>query len=270
MQLLSIHGNHDAGSWPIGDNSFLKINRGLWYDETTTKEVDTLDFVNKQGFSFQTPKVLHHFEHNETRYIFMTRVQGRTLKLAWFELEEKWQEHYLKMVVDATKEMAKLKGDKICGVDGKYLWNQQFSTIVYESINATSQDYSPETYSKRLQRMGIDCSSSVFHHTDLGPSNIIVEDKPEKGTIGIIDWYGGGFVPPGWILTSLLATPHIFEELWVEKLAPLLRAEGFKIHTKGFFKVHEEDMEVYRAWLTKRNEEWERKAKEAKEGTEAE
>jgi hypothetical protein len=34
----------------------------------------------------------------------------------------------------------------------------------------------------------MDCLNRVFNHADLGPTNIIVEDQPNSGKVGIIDF----------------------------------------------------------------------------------
>ncbi|KAF2788611.1 hypothetical protein K505DRAFT_105899 [Melanomma pulvis-pyrius CBS 109.77] len=46
--------------------------------------------------------------------------------------------------------------------------------------------------------MGIDCSTPVFSRADLGSGNIIVEDEPTIGAIGIIDPEIAGYFPRGW------------------------------------------------------------------------
>jgi hypothetical protein len=48
----------------------------------------------------------------------------------------------------------------------------------------------------------MDCSSFVFYHADLGPTNIIVENVPISGEIGIIDFEIAGFFPRSWIRTK--------------------------------------------------------------------
>jgi hypothetical protein len=50
--------------------------------------------------------------------------------------------------------------------------------------------------------VGIDCSKFVFYYADLGPGNIIVEDTPKTGTVGVIDWELAGYFPRGWIRTK--------------------------------------------------------------------
>ncbi|KAI1465096.1 uncharacterized protein F4812DRAFT_131461 [Daldinia caldariorum] len=47
--------------------------------------------------------------------------------------------------------------------------------------------------------LGMDCSTFVFSHNDLSPTNIIVD---QKGVIGIIDWELAEYVPREWIRTK--------------------------------------------------------------------
>ncbi|KKK22180.1 hypothetical protein ARAM_007478, partial [Aspergillus rambellii] len=58
-----------------------------------------------------------------------------------------------------------------------------------------------------VKRWGMDCSDLVFYHADLGPGNIIVEDVPRTGSLGLIDWEIAGYFPRGWIRTNGLDLP---------------------------------------------------------------
>jgi len=48
----------------------------------------------------------------------------------------------------------------------------------------------------------MDCSSFVFYHADLGPTNIIVEDELITGKIGIIDFEIADYFPRSWVRTK--------------------------------------------------------------------
>jgi predicted unusual protein kinase regulating ubiquinone biosynthesis (AarF/ABC1/UbiB family) len=50
--------------------------------------------------------------------------------------------------------------------------------------------------------MGMDCLNFVFNHTDLRPTNIIVENKPNSKKVGIIDFEIAGYFPQSWIKTK--------------------------------------------------------------------
>jgi thiamine kinase-like enzyme len=50
--------------------------------------------------------------------------------------------------------------------------------------------------------MGMDCLNFVFNYADLGPTNIIVKDKPNSGKVRIIDFEIAGYFPQSWIRTK--------------------------------------------------------------------
>ena len=83
----------------------------------------------------------------------------------------------------------------IGGVDGKSIPNQYL--IKY----GAQHDYNPEKFRQSCQSKGMDCSEFVFYHADLGPGNIIVENVPKTGSVGIIDWETAGYFPRAWIRT---------------------------------------------------------------------
>ncbi|KAL5337698.1 hypothetical protein BJX70DRAFT_368558 [Aspergillus crustosus] len=82
------------------------------------------------------------------------------------------------------------------GVDGKHALEP------FLLRNGADEDFRPQNLLKGCRAMGMDCSEFVFYHADLGPGNIIVEDTPRTGEIGIIDWELAGFFPRGWIRTK--------------------------------------------------------------------
>ncbi|MBI0320629.1 phosphotransferase, partial [Streptomyces javensis] len=63
-------------------------------------------------------------------------------------------------------------------------------------------DYTPQNLQRECALMGMDCFKFVFYHADLAPGNILVEEIPETGDVGIIDWEVAGFFPRGWIRTK--------------------------------------------------------------------
>ena len=78
----------------------------------------------------------------------------------------------------------KSEGTGICRVDGGDL---------SEYYLAKTESMDPGQLRDNAIAMGVDVSSLVFYHCDLGPGNIIV--NPEKRRLGIIDWEIAGFVP---------------------------------------------------------------------------
>ena len=97
------------------------------------------------------------------------------------------------------------------------------------------------------QEIGMECSSFVFFHADLGPANIIVEDYPVSGRVGIIDFETAGFYPPGWIRTKFRVSPALdlsfvthTPTLWRSNVQRALGEKGFEDHADAYMK-----------WLTK-------------------
>lgn len=124
------------------------------------------------------------------------------------------------------------------GVDGKSM-PEHYLTESDDEPKRGPVDFSPETLEKSC-RIGLtmDCSSFVFYHTNLGPRNIIVNNKQ----IGIIDWETAGYVPRGWTRTKFALSPgmdlpdestddvHYFrKDVW-----KLLGTMGFESYHEAF------------------------------------
>jgi hypothetical protein len=188
---------HEAGDasavWSIGNNAFCKVR---YIESGVTTESATLNFVQDQQPSFETPKVLHHAFGTDRSYLFLQRVPGRTLDTAWPSLNAYWRRHYVKTVAAICKEMAEWKSPQFGGVDWKGIPER------YLLKPSAPEDFSPANLQAECEAMGMDCSRFVFSHADLGPTNIIVEDEPKSGKIGVIDFEIAGFFPRSWIRTK--------------------------------------------------------------------
>lgn len=186
---------HDVGSavWSIGNSAFCKVKIPVF---GTTPEAATLAFIHEQQPDFEIPKVLHQAEQNGRFYLFLSRVRGQTLENAWSTLDEKWRQHYMNAVVNICKFLQSRESDILCGADGK----NAFEPFLVKY--GEKEDFSPQNLQQGCEIMGMDCSKLVFGHADLAPGNIMVEDIPETGSIGIIDWEVAGFFPRGWIRTK--------------------------------------------------------------------
>ncbi|KAF2788687.1 hypothetical protein K505DRAFT_394109 [Melanomma pulvis-pyrius CBS 109.77] len=172
---------HEAGDasavWSIGNCALCKVR---YIEEGVTPELVTLDFVQDQHPSFDTPKVIHH-------------AFGQTLDKAWPSLSEEWRLYYVNAVVNICKEMAEWKGNNISGVDNQNVpeyYLQPQGAKNFSSLQAT------------CEAISIDCSTFVFYYADLGPTNIIVKEEPILGRVGIIDFKIAGYFPQGWIRTK--------------------------------------------------------------------
>jgi hypothetical protein len=219
---------HEAGDasavWSIGYNAFCKVRH---IEEGTTSESITLDFVQKQRPSFNTPKVINHTFGNDRSYLFLRRLPGRTLDAAWPTLKQRWRLHYVNSAVNICKEMAEWKGHRVGGVDNRNI-PEHFLITPRGSDNFDSVHAGCEA-------IGMDCSEPVFYHADLGPGNIIVEEEPITGETGIIDFEIAGFFPRGWIRTKFrlsggmdLSASASDTTWWRAEVQKALGAHGFK------------------------------------------
>lgn len=103
------------------------------------------------------------------------------------------RQHYAERIVDICRELAvPADGCSISGVDGDALSERY--------LCGRKVDCSPHNLRKTCLGLGMDCSTLMFYHCDLGPSNILVD--PANGSVGIIDWETAGFVPTEWIRTK--------------------------------------------------------------------
>ncbi|KAJ8109196.1 hypothetical protein OPT61_g7639 [Boeremia exigua] len=79
---------HEAGDasavWSIRDSAICKVR---YIKEGITPESITLDFVQNQQPSFVTPKVIHHAFDNNQSYLFLRKLPGQTLDVAWPTLD---------------------------------------------------------------------------------------------------------------------------------------------------------------------------------------
>lgn len=96
-------------------------------------------------------------------------------------------------IVSVCAELAvPAPGISISGVDDRFLSERY--------LCGRELDCSPTNLRKSCLELGMDCSTLVFYHCDLGPSNIMVDLQTDN--IGIIDWETAGFVPREWIRTK--------------------------------------------------------------------
>jgi hypothetical protein len=138
-------------------------------------------------------------------------------------------------IVDICKEMGQWKGDRLGGVDNQNVpeyYLQARGTNNFDSIQAVCEE------------IGMDCSSFVFFHADLGPSNIIVEDKPKLGNLGIIDFEIAGFFPKGWIRTKFRVSSGMdfspsatdIPTWWRSEIQKALEANGFEDYSGSYME----------------------------------
>lgn len=73
---LVYEAGDSSAVWSLGDEAFCKVKLCVL---GTTPEVMTLDFVHTQWPDLEVLNVLHHSEHDQWSYLFVSRVPGRTL-----------------------------------------------------------------------------------------------------------------------------------------------------------------------------------------------
>lgn len=185
-------------AWRIGD-AFLKVQ--VIRAPNKTREHTTLAYLNDPTNdyvpSFPIPRVLYHAEFGNRYYLVVSRLPGQTLEEAWPSMDEATKQTCVDRVVDICKELAQLKSNQICGVDGAHLSENWMKPPI------ALDGYSPEELLGYCEEIGMDCTDFVLHHCDMGPTNVIV-DYTEGCTVGLIDWEVTGFVPKAWIRTKFL------------------------------------------------------------------
>ena len=161
-------------------------------------------------------------------------------------MEEEMKQYYVSRVENICKELAVWKADSISGVDGQYL-SDGFLTR-----KGLPKDFSPRNLPINCKDLGMDCSTFIFYHCDLGPGNIIV--NPTEGLIGIIDWETAGFVPKEWIRTTFrisggMDLPGGDQESRVD----WRRRVNRELEREGFPDIVEQWMTW---WKSRTNEDW--------------
>jgi aminoglycoside phosphotransferase len=220
---------YDAGAvsavWRAGE-AFIKVKEiGL---PNATREHVTLDHLHRHGpLGFDIPNVHYHAEFQGRYYIVLSRLPGQTLAEAWAQMDEMAKQYYAHRVASICQDLAAWKGQSMTGVDGQHLSDLFFNKLGVE------KNCDPQNLLRNCRQLGMDCSSFVFYHCDLGPGNIIVDTS--KDSIGIIDWETAGFVPRDWIRTKFcfssgMDLPVEDEEArteWRRRVSHQLRDMGF-------------------------------------------
>ncbi|KAK4159715.1 kinase-like domain-containing protein [Cladorrhinum sp. PSN259] len=219
--------------WRAGE-AFIKA-RDLSSPQST-REHATLEFLQgKKPLDFMIPNVLYHGEWDGRYYIIVSRIPGQTLTEAWPTMDEELRQHYVDRVAELCAKMAEWKGEAICGVDGGQL------TELYLSKGKTLD---LEILQENCVEIGMDVSSLVFYHCDLGPGNVIVEPNNNRG-IGIIDWETAGYVPREWVRTKFhLSSGMDFPDVedihksdWRRLVSRKLAAIGFEEVINGWLAL---------------------------------
>ncbi|KAI0113671.1 hypothetical protein GGR51DRAFT_20362 [Nemania sp. FL0031] len=232
IRLVNDAGDRNA-AWRIGE-AFLKVQALDSRTVNRTREHTTLNYLhdptNNVTLTFSTPIVLFHKEYDNRYYLITSRVPGDTLENAWPDMNEANKQACVRQVVNICKDLAQIKNDRMCGVDG-----QELSDAWIKAPRALD-GYSHEDLLRHCKEIGMGCEEFVLHHCDMGPTNVIV-DQTDGCTVGIIDWEVTGYVPKEWIRTKFCVCwamdfDYPGEDIekskdWRQRVQLLLRQEGF-------------------------------------------
>lgn len=145
------------------------------------------------------PRTLHYTEDAERVYFIVSRVPGKSIDEAWWDLNENQKEHCATRVAQIYQELSTWTSNSIAGVDE----NRPFDPWL-DVGSGIDTDLRPENLLENCQQMHMDTSTFVFNHNDLGPTNVIV-DVGDNCNIGLVDWEMAVFVPFAWVRTKLAA-----------------------------------------------------------------
>jgi hypothetical protein len=229
-----------AAVWRTGD-AFIKVRYIGSERANMTREHSTLEFLcsknDQQPLGFDIPTVLYQAEWDSRYYNVLGRVHGQMLADAWPTMDKALRRYYVGRVAQVCKEMAEWKGDAISGVDGGELAGAVLAR------NDTPESFSPQRLLEHCAGMGMDTSSGfVFYHSDLGPTNILVD--PATRALGIIDWETAGYVPREWVRTKFHVSSGMdfpngdesWKKDWRGLVARKLAKLGFEEVIDGWFK----------------------------------
>ncbi len=187
---------YDAGGvsavWRAGE-AFVKLKQTI--TPNATREHTTLQFLrSKQPLDFNIPDLYYHTDIGNRYLVVLGRVAGYTLSDIWYEMGETRRQECVCRIAKICIELATWESETIGGIDGKQLTDQ------YLLKPAAEVNFDSNRLLKNCSDMGMDCSSLLFYHCDLGPGNILFDES--DGSIGIIDWETAGYVPKEWIRTK--------------------------------------------------------------------
>ncbi|KZM26562.1 uncharacterized protein EKO05_0005361 [Ascochyta rabiei] len=234
-----VHQAGDASAvWAVGSIALCKVKH---VEDGVTPEPSTLKFVQDQQPSFNTPKILAQAVDGDRVYLFLQRLPGRTLDQAWPYLNTWWRLHYVTAIADVCKEMAQWKVRGFGGVDDQNIPEYYLQPRGCHDFNSIKNS---------CEEIGMDCSDLVFYHADLGPTNIIVEDKPRTGGIGVIDFEIAGYLPRDWVRTKFRLSSGMNLSGFASEDPTWLRSEVQKLLGKDGFR---DLSSAYMSWLERQS-----------------
>lgn len=179
---------HDAGDasavFRFGDALILKVRLA---DDGTRREHKILGFLAEKQLSFDVPRVIFHAEEAGKTYLFEPYIPGNRLNEVWWDMTKEEKEHVAIRISEICSELKAFRSDVLTGVDHNWLDPLQ-----------ELRDYGVQALQKHCEELGMDCSTFVLSHNDLGPTNIIINGD----RIAVLDWELAGYSPLAWVRTK--------------------------------------------------------------------
>ncbi|KAB5513029.1 hypothetical protein GE09DRAFT_1163633 [Coniochaeta sp. 2T2.1] len=115
-------------------------------------------------------------------------IPGKRLDEAWWDMTDQEKEHVVNRVADICLELLTFGSDVMTETDDG--WIDPFR----EALDAPSA----QALQKQCEDLEMDCSTFVLSHNDLGPTNIVIDNK----RITVLDWEMAGYVSLEWVRTK--------------------------------------------------------------------
>ncbi|KLU83168.1 hypothetical protein MAPG_02233 [Magnaporthiopsis poae ATCC 64411] len=190
-------------TFAIGE-AVLKAQILPWQFPNRTLEHITIAWLRdrKPAFSFGLPEVLRHDVSHGRYYLFLKKIPHRTLGKAWHQMDEAKKHLCVDRIAEICDELAVWQGNSVSSIDGGDM--QEYYLLPKSDAGVREHRGDPATLRRGCEVLGMDCSTLVLTHGDLGPGNIFVDGDSNISTI--IDWDSAGFVPKEWIATKFMAS----------------------------------------------------------------
>jgi len=163
-------------------------------------------------------------------------------------MDEDEKQQCVSRIISIIKELSVWKNDAIAiaGVDGAQLPKSWLDVV------RNPHEFTPVTPRKNCIDLGMDCSTFVFCHSDLGPYNIIVNPE-QKNVVGIIDREIAGYIPLDWIRTKF-GVSWAMDFAWngVGSEDPLLREWRDRVEPQLEREGYPEVIMAWKNWFNKR------------------
>lgn len=183
-----------GGVWKIG-SAFFSVRL---HPAGNTQEHVTLNALANVEKTFETPSALFAEEIEGGLYVIVqTCMAGTQLTVAWPYLDHVKRDRVWRELAAAQVIVANLFSDqrdqhrrKICGVDGKPLWE---GDLVSEFRRRGIRNMRNPLW-EAVPLLHLDADDMVFAHNVLVPENVMVDVKTGE-LMGIAWWANAGFVP---------------------------------------------------------------------------